>query len=75
MPRDAGNIGNAWRTNMAFRMYDLIQVGNLLESSGYHKAVAENLELSLRIRFQTSKRIIFNKEAYVWQSPCLQTKP
>lgn len=65
-PRDPRNVRSAWGMNMAFRKFDLDKIGGLMVASGYHKPLAEDLELSLRIRLVTGKRIVYNREAYVW---------
>ena len=51
---------------MAFRREAFEAIGGLLDLSGYHKPVAEDLEFSLRLKKMTRKRIAFCKEAFVW---------
>ena len=65
-PRNPSNIRSAWGMNMAFRREAILEAGGFLELSGYHKPMAEDLEFSLRVKFRTGKRIIFNEKAYVW---------
>ena len=62
-PRD---VRSAWGMNMAFRREAFEAAGDLLDLSGYHKPVAEDLEFSLRVRKRTSKRIAYCREAFVW---------
>jgi GT2 family glycosyltransferase len=66
VPRNPSNIRSAWGMNMAFRREAILEAGGFLELSGYHKPMAEDLEFSLRVKFRTGKRIIFNEKAYVW---------
>ena len=62
-PRD---VRSAWGMNMAFRREAFDKVGGLLDLSGYHKPIAEDLEFSLRVRRKTGKRIAYCREAFVW---------
>ncbi|MDG6921806.1 MAG: hypothetical protein JRN67_00760, partial [Nitrososphaerota archaeon] len=57
---------SAWGMNMAFRKSVFDVVGYLLESSGFHRPIAEDLEFSLRVKRATKKTIVFCRDAYVW---------
>jgi GT2 family glycosyltransferase len=63
---DPSNVRSAWGMNMAFKKESFRLAGGLLNASGFHKPMAEDLEYSLRIKRKTGKRISFNKDAYVW---------
>lgn len=53
-------VRNAWGMNMAFRREVFAVAGLFHEATGYHMGpFAEDNEFSLRVRFQTGKRILY----------------
>ncbi len=52
--------------NMAFRKEAFEMTGGLPIGSGFHKPIAEDLAFSLELKKKTRKRIVFDKDAFVW---------
>jgi|GEM_PF-5643869 glycosyltransferase involved in cell wall biosynthesis len=53
-------VRNCWGMNMCFRKYDIRIVGGFSNSTGYHRGeLAEDVDLSLRIRQATSKKLYY----------------
>lgn len=65
-PRNPKSVRSAWGMNMAFRREAFEAAGGLLDLSGFHKPVAEDLEFSLRVKKKTGRRIAYCREAFVW---------
>ena len=57
---------SAWGANMSFRRKAFDVAGLFLNTLGYHKPMAEDLEFSLRVKARTGKRILFNPHIKVW---------
>ena len=57
---------SAWGANMSFRRKAFDVAGPFLNTLGYHKPMAEDLEFSLRAKERTGKRILFNPHVRVW---------
>jgi GT2 family glycosyltransferase len=57
---------SAWGANMSFRREAFDVAGLFLNTLGYHKPMAEDLEFSLRVKARTGKRILFNPYIRVW---------
>lgn len=65
---------NVWGTNMSFRREAFDSSGLFLTAlgakgggvSGKHEPVAEETELSIRVRTRTGKRILYNPSVRVW---------
>jgi GT2 family glycosyltransferase len=64
--KDPSDVRSAWGMNMAFRKEAFELTDGLPIGSGFHKPIAEDLAFSLELKRKTRKRIIFNKEAFVW---------
>jgi glucosyl-dolichyl phosphate glucuronosyltransferase len=59
-PGRSPDVRNVWGMNMCFRRAALQSVGGFSESTGYHRGeMAEDVDLSLRVRANTGKRIIY----------------
>jgi hypothetical protein len=52
--------------NMSVRKDALEKSGYFMSGLGYHQPVAEDLELSLRIKAKTGKKLLFVPKAKVW---------
>ncbi|MFC2072786.1 glycosyltransferase [Chloroflexota bacterium] len=59
-------VRSAWGMNMSFKREAFDVAGNFINNLGYHKPMAEDLELSLRIKSKTGKHILFSPYVKVW---------
>ncbi len=57
---------SAWGGNMSFKKEAFSSAGLFLNTLGYHKVMAEDLEFSLRVKSKTGKQILYNPRARVW---------
>jgi len=57
---------SAWGGNMSFKKEAFSSAGLFLNTLGYHKLMAEDLEFSLRVKSKTGKQILYNPQARVW---------
>ncbi|MEM3490168.1 MAG: glycosyltransferase, partial [Nitrososphaerota archaeon] len=55
-----------WGGNMSLRKEAFEKSGSFLQTLGYHAPMAEDLELSLRVRMKTGKKLLFNPRAKAW---------
>ncbi len=59
-------VRNCWGMNMAFRTRQFRQIGGFSVDSGYHRGrIAEDIELSLRIRGKTGGKILYSPKMLV----------
>lgn len=60
-------VRNCWGMNMAFRRNELEEAGGFSVETGYHRGkMAEDVELSLRLRAKTRMRILYVPRMLVW---------
>ncbi len=55
-----------WGQNMSLRKEALAKSGSFHPKLGYHQPVAEDLELSLRVKRRTGGRLLYNPNVRVW---------
>jgi glucosyl-dolichyl phosphate glucuronosyltransferase len=64
---EKAEVRNAWGMNMSFRKEALEQSGLFSNDFGYHQgSMAEDNEISLRVREKTGKKIIYVRDTMVW---------